>query len=108
MHNLDRVVMLPAHMFNFLIAVGVLAVVVFQIWLTVSVFRSSAYEREQKIRQAQLIWLLPVIGATLVFSVLRESNASEQSSGATADRSARRVASPAQRATARRDPEDRA
>jgi len=86
--------------------VGIIGVVAFQIWLTVCVFRSPAYEREQKIRQAQLIWLLPVIGATLVFSVLRESNAAEQQSGATADRSARNGTSPTQRtAPSRRDSE---
>ena len=65
-------------MFDFIVAAALVGVVVFQIWLTITVFRSPAYEREQKIRQAQLIWLLPIIGATLVFTVLRENNAEQQ------------------------------
>ena len=52
-----------------LLAVGVIA---FQIWLTRRVFRSAMFERKQKIWQAQLIWLVPIIGATLVFVVLQE------------------------------------
>jgi hypothetical protein len=65
-------------MFHFIVAAALIGIVVFQIWLTITVFRSPAYEREQKIRQAQLIWLLPIVGATLVFTVLRESNAEHQ------------------------------
>jgi len=52
------------------VSVGVVAVcvVAFQSWLTVRVFRSSMFERRQKVLQAQLIWLLPIVGAGLVFS----------------------------------------
>ncbi|MEJ7732701.1 MAG: hypothetical protein WKG00_26310 [Polyangiaceae bacterium] len=51
---------------------GLLAIISFQVWLTWRVFQSNLFERKQKIWQAQLIWLLPVIGAGLVFSVLRD------------------------------------
>jgi putative copper export protein len=57
-------------------AVGsiVVGVVAFQVWLTRRVFRSSMFERRQKILQAQLIWLVPILGAGLVFSVLQEES----------------------------------
>jgi hypothetical protein len=60
----------------FIIALA-LALVSFQGWLTVRVFRSGLYERKQKIWQAQLIWLLPIIGAGLVFSILNEDQKAE-------------------------------
>lgn len=60
----------------FIIALA-LALVSFQGWLTVRVFRSGLYERKQKIWQAQLIWLLPIIGAGLVFSILNEDKKAE-------------------------------
>lgn len=59
-------------LFEAVIGLAILALVAFQIWLTARVFRSRLYERKQKIWQAQLIWLLPVIGAGLVFSILQE------------------------------------
>jgi hypothetical protein len=60
--------------FDLVVCAPLVALLVFQIWLTVRVFRSRLYERKQKIWQAQLIWLLPIIGAGLVFSVLREDD----------------------------------
>jgi hypothetical protein len=58
------------------VAVGLflVALVVFQVWLTVRVFRSKMFEHRQKVLQAQLIWLLPIIGAGLVFSILQEES----------------------------------
>lgn len=75
---------LGSHMYAFEIAFGLalLALASFQVWLTVRVFRSSLYERKQKIWQAQLIWLLPIIGAGLVFSILHEDTKAEQSATA--------------------------
>jgi putative copper export protein len=68
------VITLSRAMGLFEVAMGlvVACVVAFQIWLTRRVFRSTMFERKQKIWQAQLIWLLPIIGATLVFAVLQE------------------------------------
>lgn len=63
--------------FEILVAVVALGLVSFQAWLTVRVFRSGLYERKQKIWQAQLIWLLPIIGAGLVFSILNEDQKAE-------------------------------
>jgi hypothetical protein len=58
--------------FDFIIGGVLVALASFQIWLTVRVFRSRLFERKQKILQAQLIWLLPIIGAGLVFTILQE------------------------------------
>lgn len=63
--------------FEIFVTVVALALVAFQGWLTVRVFRSGLYERKQKIWQAQLIWLLPIIGAGLVFSILNEDQKAE-------------------------------
>jgi len=60
----------------FLIVVGV---VVFQGWLTVQVFRSGLYDRRQKVLQAQLIWLLPILGSGLVFTMLRDELPADKS-----------------------------
>ena len=63
--------------FEIFVALVVVALVSFQAWLTIRVFRSGLYERKQKIWQAQLIWLLPIIGAGLVFSILNEDRKAE-------------------------------
>jgi hypothetical protein len=55
----------------FLLVVAV-AVAAFQGWLTIQVFKSGLYDRRQKILQAQLIWLLPILGSGLVFTMLRD------------------------------------
>ncbi|MFO0569698.1 MAG: hypothetical protein U0263_28875 [Polyangiaceae bacterium] len=51
-----------------------LGLVAGQVWLTVRVWRSQSYERSQKILQSKLIWLLPVVGAVLVFSLMPEED----------------------------------
>ena len=58
--------------FEIFMAVIVLAIAAFQAWLTVQVFRSALYDRRQKILQAQLIWLLPILGSGLVFTMLQD------------------------------------
>jgi putative copper export protein len=67
--------MLP---FDVIVIAAVLGVVAFQAWLTHRVFKSNLYERKQKIAQAQLIWLLPILGAGLVFSVLQQDSRAER------------------------------
>jgi hypothetical protein len=64
--------------FEIIVALAVASVVVFQAWLTRRVFKSQLYERKQKIWQAQLIWLLPILGAGLVFSILQEDQKAER------------------------------
>jgi hypothetical protein len=55
----------------FLVVLGI-AVAAFQAWLTIQVFKSGLYDRRQKILQAQLIWLLPILGSGLVFTMLQD------------------------------------
>jgi hypothetical protein len=64
--------------FDLVIAAAILALVVFQSWLTARVFRSRIYERKQKIWQTQLIWLVPILGAGIVFSILQEDDRAER------------------------------
>jgi len=54
------------------------AALVFQIWVTLRLRRSTIYDRSQKNAQAKLIWLLPVVGAAIVFSVLVSEEAYER------------------------------
>ncbi|MGK3993661.1 hypothetical protein [Sorangium sp. So ce1024] len=64
--------------FDFIIGTALAAVIAFQIYVTVRVFRSRVYEPKQKVYQAQLVWLLPIIGAGLVFSILQEEDKSRR------------------------------
>ena len=64
--------------FDVLLTLLIVTAVSFQAWLTVRVFKSKTYERKQKIWQAQLIWLLPIIGAGLVFTFLQEDLKAER------------------------------
>jgi hypothetical protein len=64
--------------FEIIVGAVVLAAVAFQVWLTVRVHRSKLYEPKQKLWQTQLIWLLPVIGAGLVFSILQEDEKAQR------------------------------
>jgi len=59
-----------------LVAIGL----AFQVWVTVRVFRSRLYEPSQKANQAKLIWLLPVLGAIIAFSVLTSEEQAERRS----------------------------
>ena len=63
--------------FEIIALLALLCVASFQLWLTTKVVRSGLYERKQKMFQIQLIWLLPIVGAALVFSVLREDEAAQ-------------------------------
>lgn len=49
-----------------------------QAFLTVRVWRAQSYDREQKVAQTKLIWLLPVLGAVLVFSLMPDESDSNQ------------------------------
>jgi hypothetical protein len=64
--------------FEIFVVIVLASVVAFQAWLTRRVFKSNLYERKQKIWQAQLIWLLPIVGAGLVFSILQEDRQAER------------------------------
>jgi hypothetical protein len=58
--------------FEVVIGLVLAAVVAFQAWLNIQVFKSELYDRRQKILQTQLIWLLPILGSGLVFTMLRD------------------------------------
>jgi len=61
--------------FGILLVVAALA---FQIWVTLRVRRTPIYDGAQKSAQSKLIWLLPVVGAAIVFSVLVSEEAYER------------------------------
>lgn len=63
--------------FDLVLTLAFVGLAAFQIWLTVRVFRSTIYEKRQKILQAQLIWLVPILGAGIVFAVLRDNEADD-------------------------------
>lgn len=63
---------------GFIGVVLILGALAFQVWVTVRVFRSRLYESSQKSAQAKLIWLLPVLGAIIAFSVLTSEEQAER------------------------------
>ncbi|MRG90486.1 hypothetical protein [Polyangium spumosum] len=65
-------------LFDGILGALLLALVTFQAWLTVRVWKSRLFERKQKILQSQLIWLLPILGAGLVFTILIEEERSNK------------------------------
>jgi len=64
--------------FEFIVGAGLLALIAFQVVITLRVWKSGIYDREQKVLQSKLIWLVPLIGAMLVMSVMQEDDASER------------------------------
>ena len=66
------------HLHDFGPAVPLLIALGFQGWVTYRVWRSRVFERSQKLNQAKLIWLLPVLGAIMVFSVLSQEERAER------------------------------
>lgn len=61
--------------------VGVLllvAVLAFQVFVTLRVRRSALFDDLQKRLQTRLIWLVPMLGAALVFSVLSTEERHEE------------------------------
>lgn len=63
--------------FEVLLLAALVGAIAFQVWLTVRVWRSNLFDRSQKLMQSKLIWLVPIIGAMLVFSVLQEEDPTE-------------------------------
>jgi hypothetical protein len=59
-------------------AIPLVIALAFQGWVTYRVWRSRVFERAQKFNQAKLIWLLPVLGAIMVFSVLSQEERAER------------------------------
>lgn len=52
------------------IAVGVFCLA-YQVYVTSAILRKQHFERSQKAFQIALVWLIPLIGALLIYSFLR-------------------------------------
>ncbi|KYG07359.1 hypothetical protein BE21_29710 [Sorangium cellulosum] len=50
------------------------AAAVAQAFITARLWRSDLYLSEQKIAQSALIWLLPIVGAIVVYAGLRQQD----------------------------------
>jgi hypothetical protein len=66
------------HVGEFLGLVIIVVVLGFQAFTTRRVWRSKLFDRPQKLAQSQLIWLLPLIGAAIVSSVLEDEDRREK------------------------------
>lgn len=51
-----------------------LALVAFQVWVSWRVWRTDIYLKSEKSAQFKLIWLLPLLGAVIVYSVLADED----------------------------------
>jgi hypothetical protein len=56
----------------------ILVILAFQARMTLRVWRSKLFDRQQKLAQSQLIWLLPLIGAVIVLSVLQDEDSRDK------------------------------
>jgi hypothetical protein len=52
----------------------VVAAILAQVFITVRLWRSELYSRDQKLLQSALIWLLPIAGSFVVYSGLRQED----------------------------------
>ena len=55
-----------------LIALALVGAFFFQIWVTIRLWKSDLYIRSEKSAQSKLVWLVPVLGAVIVLSILTE------------------------------------
>lgn len=51
-----------------------LVAVAFQVWVTLRLWRIDWFERTEKVAQSKLIWLLPILGAVMVYSVIADED----------------------------------
>ena len=59
---------------NWFLSLALLAVGAFQVWVSTRVWRSDMFQRSEKLAQLRLIWLLPIFGASMVYSVISEED----------------------------------
>ena len=52
------------------VLLGLISVLLFQIWVMVRLRRTPIFDPPQKSAQTKLIWLVPLVGAAIVFAVL--------------------------------------
>jgi hypothetical protein len=58
-----------------MLCVGILGVVLYQIFVTVRLIKFTGYSGGQKIAQLFLIWFLPLLGTWVVHAVIRSTEA---------------------------------
>jgi hypothetical protein len=51
-----------------------IALLAFQVWVSWRVWRTDLYLKTEKSAQFRLIWLVPLLGAVIVYSVLSEED----------------------------------
>ena len=51
-----------------------IALLAFQVWVSWRVWRTDLYLKTEKSAQFKLIWLVPLLGAVIVYSVLSEED----------------------------------
>jgi hypothetical protein len=51
-----------------------IALLGFQVWVSWRVWRTDLYVKSEKSAQFKLIWLVPLLGAVIVYSVLSEED----------------------------------
>ena len=56
---------------NVALLVTFCVVVAYQLWVSILVVRTAIYEPTQKLLQCIGIWLIPIIGAVIVHSILK-------------------------------------
>jgi hypothetical protein len=52
------------------VLLSLFSILAFQIWVTVRLRRTPIFDSPQKSAQTKLIWMVPLIGAAIVFAVL--------------------------------------
>lgn len=58
----------------FVMTLLILAILVFQVFVTYRVWRVDWFERSEKIAQSKFIWLLPLVGAVMVYTVIADED----------------------------------
>lgn len=55
------------------LSVAVLILIIANVAVTMSIARTDVYTPNQKLAQLAIVWLLPILGAALIYAVLRSS-----------------------------------
>jgi hypothetical protein len=55
------------------LTMAVLVLTVFNAMVTFLVARADCYNRNQKLAQSSVVWVLPIVGAIIIFAVLRSN-----------------------------------
>ena len=58
-----------------IISIGLLcSLLIYQIWVSTKIWRSDQYDSKQRVLQLLIIWLLPLIGAVVCHSIVRNDD----------------------------------